>query len=276
MRIPVYVTVVILMFITPSSWSQEQQAHQYSIGIVPMLTTSRAGTLWLPLLAYIRTKTGVELHFETAKDISTYELRLAAGAYDFAYMNPYDYVTFSKHYKMLAHDNRKLQGILVVRDDSKFHRVDDLKGETIAFPAPISFAATLLVQAELRKLGIPYHPEYVGSHDSVYEAVSMGLYAAGGGIQQTYINRPASSLKNLRILMTTQEYMPHVFTVHTRVPTEDVRKVKAALLAMHQTKEGHEFMEAIGLHQLVTGDDKEYNDVRALKVDLLRHMGRSP
>ena len=241
-----------------------------------MQTTARALALWSPLLAHIRVTTGIDLRFETAKDIPTYELRLAAGAYDFVYENPYHYVTFSQHYKLLARDDRKIQGILVVRDDSRFHTVEDLRGETIAFPGPASFAATLLVQTELRKRGIAYQSEYVGSHDSVYESVSVGLFSAGGGIQKTFNSRSSSSTNNLRILMTTPQYMPHVFAVQSRVPPEVAVKVRTALLKMHLTKAGSKLLQDLGLHEFVAGDDKEYDDIRALKINLLRQSGRSP
>ena len=65
---------------------------------------------------------GVELKFATARDIPTFEKRLAAGEYDVAYMNPYHFtlVNQTPGYTAIAHaKDKKITGILVTKADWK-------------------------------------------------------------------------------------------------------------------------------------------------------------
>ena len=64
----------------------------YSFGVVPQHTATVLARRWTPFLNYLSEKTGYRINFKTAKDIPTFEERLAAGEYDFAYMNPYHYI----------------------------------------------------------------------------------------------------------------------------------------------------------------------------------------
>lgn len=71
--------------------------------------------------------------FETAKDIPTFEQRLAKGAYDFAYMSPYTYTVLHRSragYTAFAKEkDKKLTGIIVVRRDSEYQDIKDLRGK---------------------------------------------------------------------------------------------------------------------------------------------------
>lgn len=60
-----------------------------SIGIVPQTSATELVKHWAPVLGYLSEKTGCRLRFETAKDIPTFERRLADGVYDLAYMSPF-------------------------------------------------------------------------------------------------------------------------------------------------------------------------------------------
>jgi len=108
---------------------------------------------------------------------------LAAGEYDFAYMNPYGYNFFSQSngYQVLAKARNKLISvILVVRKDSVIKQIVNLDGNILVFPSPAAFAASIFSHSRLKVPGIKFKPKYVSSHDSVYRTVAKGLYSAGG------------------------------------------------------------------------------------------------
>ena len=241
-------------------------------GVVPQQSASELARSWIPILKYLGDKTGLAMRFATAKDIPTFEQRLAAGEYDLAYINPYHYTVFHHRpgYRVLAKEkDRELKGIIVVRKDSPIDDIAQLKGKTVAFPGPAAFAATLLPQAQLRKLDIPVAPSYVASHDSVYLSVALGLYVAGGGIPRTLGNMGAETRDQLRILWTTSGYTPHAFVVHPRIPDRTAGQVQAALLGMADTPEGEALLKAIDFHGLVVAHDADYDDIRRLDFRLL-------
>ena len=71
-------------------------AEVLSFGVVPQQSATRLAELWTPICEFLGRKTGNHYVFKTAKDIPTFEDRLASGDYDIAYMNPYHYTVFSK------------------------------------------------------------------------------------------------------------------------------------------------------------------------------------
>ena len=69
---------------------QAQEAQpSLTFGIVPQQSASRLAEEWGPLLSELSRRSGVLLVFRTAPSIPVFEERLAKGAYDLAYMNPY-------------------------------------------------------------------------------------------------------------------------------------------------------------------------------------------
>jgi phosphate/phosphite/phosphonate ABC transporter binding protein len=198
-------------------------AAQFSFGVVPQQSASELARLWTPILAYLNEKTHMALEFHTAKDIPTFEQRLAVGEYDFAYMNPYHYAVFHDFsgYRAFAKEKgRKLVGLIVVRKNSPVNNIAELQGQQMALPAPAAFAASMLPYATLKSRGISVKPRYVSSHDSVYLAVTKGMFPAGGGIARTFENLEPSVRDQLRILWSTRPYTPHAIAAHPRVRLE--------------------------------------------------------
>ena len=244
-------------------------------GVVPQQSPGELARMWTPILSFLGGKSGLPLRFATAKDIPTFEQRLAAGEYDIAYMNPYHYTVFQRApgYRVFAKEKyKKLKGIVVVRKDSPYADISHLRDGLVAFPGPAAFAATILPQAELNRMRIPVQAKYVSSHDSVYLSVARGLFAAGGGIPRTFDNLDPALRDQLRILWYTPSYTPHAVAAHPRVPAETVERLQAAMARMADDPQGAELLKAIGFQGLVAAQDGEYNDIRRLDIKLLDPM----
>lgn len=246
-----------------------------TFGIVPQQSASELARLWIPLLGALGERTGLSLRFATAPDIPTFERRLAAGAYDVAYMNPYHYCVFSRRpgYVAFAREKgRRLRGLLVVRKDSATTDMRDLAGLQIAFPAPASFAATVLVRAEFERMQVPITPVYVKSHESVYLNVVQRQFPAGGGIVRTLQGMEPEVRDELRVLWQTRDYTPHAFAAHPRVPAERLQALRAAMLAVDQDPKARTGLDGLGFKGFEPGQDADWNDVRALGIDTLASL----
>ncbi|MFZ4537715.1 phosphate/phosphite/phosphonate ABC transporter substrate-binding protein [Propionivibrio sp.] len=256
--------------------AQEMQ-KPLAFAVVPQQSASRLAEEWGPLLAEISKRSGVPLVFRTAPSIPVFEERLGQGDYDLAYMNPYHYVVFHKAtaYRAFAKEqDRKIKGILVVRKDSAYRKPADLAGKTVVFPAPAAFAASILPQAEFGRLNIPIEAKFVASHDSVYRAVASGLQEAGGGIQRTFEATPAEVRDTLRVLSETPAYTPHAFAAHPRVPAEILARVQAAMASLAGDEAGQRLLAPLAFKGIVAAQDKEWNDIRGLDIDLLERYSR--
>ena len=254
-------------------WAQDPKP--LSFGIVPQQSAARLARLWTPVCRRLSEQTGQRGGFKTAKDIPTFEQRLAAGEYDIAYMNPYHYTVFSidPGYRAFARETEKrIRGIVVVPKGSAYQSIGELDGKTLAFPAPAAFAASVLPRAYFKKNGIAITPQYVKSHDSVYLAVSRGLYPAGGGIQRTFNNIPDATRAGLRILWTTPGYTPHAFAAHPRLSAAAVASLARALAAMGTDANGRKLLQNLKFKPIGPARDQDWDDVRELGIDLLQNL----
>ena len=254
----------------------EDNVEPLTVGIVPQQAATRLAALWAPILTEVGKRAGVALEFRTAPNIPTFEQRLAEGAYDLAYMNPYHYTVFSESpgYRAFARQrDKRIRGILVVRRDADLETLEGLDGARIAFPAPAAFAATLLPGAALREAGVEFEPSYVRSHDSVYRAVAQGLYPAGGGIERTFANTDPEVRDQLQVLWRTEGFTPHAFAAHSRIDPAAVIGVRDAMVALSDDPQGQALLASIGFGGIEPADDADWDDVRSLEIDLLNDVG---
>ncbi len=243
-----------------------------SFGVVPQQSASKLARLWVPILTYVSERTGLVLNFETAKNIPTFERRLADGHYDLAYMNPYHYTVFhaSPGYEALAKaKDRVIKGIVVVRKDSPLQEISELDGRTLAFPSPAAFAASVLPQASFAKMGIKIEPAYVSSHDSVYRTVAQGLYPAGGGIFRTLNSVSPEVKQKLRVLWRTDPYTPHAIAAHPRVAAEVSGAFVQALERMGEDPQSSALLAKLRIKGFEAATDAQWDDIRALGISLL-------
>lgn len=255
-----------------SMGTSHAETTSYSFGVVPQQSASKLAQTWGPVLRELSKASGITLRFATARDIPTFEKRLAAGEYDFAYMNPYHYTVFSDRsgYQAIAKARDKaIRGILVVRKDSPIKDTRSLDGQELAFPAPAAFAASILTQSHLQSEGISYTPKYVSSHDSVYRTVAKGLYPAGGGVMRT-LNGVAPEVRaQLRVLWMSDGYTPHAFASLSSVSTSVQQAVQQAMVALDSSAQGRDLLKSLKLKGLEAAKDSDWDDVRALSLDHL-------
>lgn len=268
-RFCLFLIACTLLSVRSAAGTEEMVRPSLTFGIAPQQSASELVKAWTPVLGFLGEKTGYVLRFATAKDVSTFEQRLTAGAYDVAYMNPYAYTVFHRApgYRLLAKEQgRMLQGIVVVRKGTEMADIASLHGRTVAFADPMAFAATMVVQAELAKRGVSVVPKYVANHDSVYLAVARGLAAAGGGIPRTFENLPAETREQLRILWRTAAYPPHAFAAHPRLSEATTTRLQTALTAMADDPKGAELLQALGFQRLSVARDSDYDVIRHLDI----------
>lgn len=247
----------------------------YSFGIVPQQSATKLARLWVPLLRQVGEQTGDQLRFKTAPSIPVFAQRLAASEYDFAYMNPHHYTVFHRKPGYVAFAKKqdtRLAGIVVVAADAPYRDLSELAGATVAFPAPGAFAASILIRAYFRSLGIPIVPSYVSSHDSVYSSVAKGLYPAGGGVERTFRNLDPEISTQLRVLWTTDGYTPHAFAAHPTVPIEVVKRLQSALSDLDKDAEGRGLLQDLNIKAITAAQDSEWDNIRALDIELLNGL----
>ncbi|CAE6893199.1 ABC-type phosphate phosphonate transport system [Vibrio sp. B1FIG11] len=257
---------VIAILWVPTAFSKEMQSLVF--GVVPQQSASKLVQQWQPLLSIWGELTGFDIKFSTAPDIPTFEKRLQAGEYDLAYMNPYHFVLVNQKpgYTAVARaKDKKITGILVVRKDSNL-TLGDLQNQTIAFPAPRAFAASIITQSELKQNAVDFSTKYVGSHDSVYLGVYKGLYVAGGGIKRTFDSLPPQIRKELTILYKTKKYTPHAIAISNRLNGSIKAALKSVIPTLNADPKAMKSFTELSIKGLEPAEDEDWNDVTNLDI----------
>ncbi|MBF7073502.1 phosphate/phosphite/phosphonate ABC transporter substrate-binding protein [Glaciecola sp. MH2013] len=268
--------VFLCSFILPIKAQQQSEAavdkkRQLSFGVVPQQSPTRLASKWGPVLRRLSAETNIEIKFATAKNIPTFEARLAAGEYDLAYMNPYHYVHFSSSesgaYRAIAKEsNKALRGIIVALASSDLASLEQLRNQEIAFPAPASFAASIIPQKIFENAAIAIQPKYVFSHDSVYLNVARGFVPAGGGVMRTFNAAPEHIRKNLKVIWTSDSYTPHAIAAHRRVSDEDIANIMQAFLTLNQDESFQKLLNELKFNPFEAATDNDWDDIRHLGI----------
>lgn len=251
------------------------QSQTLTFGIVPQQSAITLAQNWGPILQHLSEQSGYNIVFRTAKDIPEFEQRLLSGEYDIAYMNPYHYTVFHQKpgYQAVAKQkDTQLHGIIVVPQQSTIRDLNELNGQTVVFPSPAAFAASVVPRAALQSMGIDIKPQYVSSHDSVYLNVARGFFPAGGGIERTLNNTDPAVREQLKILWRTPGYTPHAFAVHPSLPIKTKEAIVAQLLALEASEQGRALLKRIGFKGIESAQDTDWDNVRALNITLLDHL----
>lgn len=234
-----------------------QAAQAWSIAIVPQFPPAKLQRDWTPLLDRLERDTGCRLVLRLQPSIPRFEAEVLAGQVDFAYLNPYHQLMArrAQGFIPLVRDSQPLSGILVVRQDSPITALRALDGQTLAFPAPNAFGASLWIRALLAERdGIHIQPAYVQSHSNVYRQVVSGRAVAGGGIAHTLAQERDEVRQALRVLMETPSAPSHPVAAHPRVPAGVRKAVADGLLRLAADPEGRELLKAVQLAEPVAAD----------------------
>ena len=247
-------------------------AETYTFAVVPQFEQRKLFGIWKPIVDELEQRTGLSLKLVATLTVPEFEQGIAKGTFDFVYANPYHilHVSDTQGYIPLVRDSAPLRGVLVVRKDSPIKSLAELDGKTVAFPSPNAIGASLLMRADLsRQYHVNVVPLYVKTHSSVYLHVVNGLTSAGGGVEKTLEEQPATVKDALRVLYTTREMPSHPIAAHPRVPQEVREKVRRALLDMAATKRGQELLAKVPMAKVVSTSLADYTVMRGWGLEKL-------
>ncbi len=250
---------------------EQNTTKTYIFDVVPQLPAAKIYTTWSPLLQRIGQDAGLCFELRVSTTIPEFEQKLLKGEPEFVFLNPYHAVLANqkkKYQPLLADSEDLLTGILVVRADSPIQNLADLKGQTITFPAPNAFAASLLIRAELTKKKIDFTPVFVKTHSNVYRSVIGKDAIAGGGVNNTLDNEVAEVRQQLRVLYETPAYTPHPVATHPSVPAAVRERFLTAILKLSQNDEGRKLLDGINLsHPQEVTYAKHYKPLESLQLE---------
>jgi phosphonate transport system substrate-binding protein len=146
-------------------------------------------------------------------------------------------------------------GVLFARSDSGIHRIEDLRGKTMALEEEFSTVAQLLpkfmiIEKRLKLVppNVPVPADGVGYLYAYFDVntilwVMQGRVAAGAMDSQTYAKLSVKHGDHLRIIATTPSVPRHVVSTRPGLPQALFARVTEILLRMDQSEEGKKVLE---------------------------------
>ncbi|MCB1924916.1 MAG: phosphate/phosphite/phosphonate ABC transporter substrate-binding protein [Gammaproteobacteria bacterium] len=262
-------TTLIFAWLLGSAAAAEPRS--FTVGVVPQFEVNTLHAVWRPILDLVEQQTGYKFRLRGATTIPAFERELRKGAFDFAYMNPYDLVMTQQsaaYVPMVRDQEQPLAGVLVVRKDSAITRPEELDGREIAFPAPNALGASMQMRQELTDdFRVTVKPRYVQTHDSVYLNVLLGESDAGGGVRKTLDQQPPQYRESLRVIHTTRPVAPHPFCALPAISTEVREAVAGALLRIAETDEGKQLLARVPINRIGRATLDDYRPLLDMGLD---------
>ena len=224
----------------------------------------------LPLTNYLSEALGRPVVLKLSTDMPGAINAVAHGDVDFAYLTPVAYV--DAHSKGKAKivvrtvtDNQPtFKLMIIVREDSPIHKVEELQGKRFAFGDP----AALLQRAVVVGAGMPLQRlgeyAFVNHYDNVVRGVLVGDYDAGIVLENTAYRWKG---KGIRVLYSSKALPPYNIAASANLDNHTVKELRQALLRLKSADPKYKPVVA-ALAESYTGfapaSDADYDIVRTL------------
>ncbi|GHT90382.1 phosphonate ABC transporter substrate-binding protein [Betaproteobacteria bacterium] len=261
-------------------------AKVYSLGIHPVVSPQRVVYSYQPLTEYLNhhpQTQNAQLRIETSRSLDLYRADLEAARFAFTIINPYDIpLALRAGYRLFARfgDEKGYGGILLTRKDSGIEQVADLRGKTICYSNATALAATMLNQYFLWQHGLDIVRDvkhvYLNSLESVYLQVMQGKAAAGGSLLfgwNFFSKRVPEAVDALEIKWQTPPLPGFGIMARGDIPEELIAQLRETLLSMHQTPDGQNVLETIGLPRFSPATHETYAEVEHFIREFREHIG---
>lgn len=244
------------------------------LGVHPYLSHDEIVTRFTPLANYLSRAIGRPVEVRVGRTYNEHINAIGGDAIDIAYMGPAPYVEMVKRYgkkpllaRQVIDGNPYLRGEIVVRQDSPFRTLTDLKGKCFLFGDVNSTMSYILPQRMLEEAGVPLNRlgsyRSLEGHKNVALAVLAGSCDAGAVKSEVFREYEP---KGLRALAELPSVADHVFVANARLPSSLLAKLRTLFIKLNELPEGKSIMTGIHpqMTALVPAKDSDYNKLRVL------------
>lgn len=236
-----WVLGVVLAFLAAGVFAQ---APVYRFSPVNQWDINKTAAYWNPIIQYVSEKSGVALQLKigrTSADTTSYVL---AQEVEFVFSNHmFSPERESLGWRVFGRRNApELRGQIAVPADSAITRLEELKGQEVAFAGPEAFVGYKVPYAHLLASGIDIKVVFGGNQNAAISQMFAGKAKAVGSnsmLIDGYANRER---KKFRILWTSEGYHDLALMASSKVPDRDLKAVAAAFTGMDNDPRGREIL----------------------------------
>jgi phosphonate transport system substrate-binding protein len=223
-----------------SGWQKKYPVVKY--GVIPVETQTSTTKTMDAFLKHAEKTTGVKWELYTATDYSGVMNALIAGQINLAWLSGFSYCQTFADSKggveplvaaAAVDGSMGYNAVVVVRSDSPYKTIDDLKGKVVARTDPLSGSGYLIPTAAFRAMGKPvdeyYKSPLSGGHVQSVLGVLKGTYDAAftwtsqgdgfGNIRQM-MNQGLLKREDIRIIWTSDPLPSPPVVIRKDVPAD--------------------------------------------------------
>jgi len=261
----------------PPPPAKKRPVTKLQIGLLPEQNIFKQIERYEPLMAHLGRKTGVKYELKILPRYGNIVNNFKELGLDGAFFGSFTYA--------LAHTRMGLtvlarpegengvstyHGLIFVRKDSGIRSVKGMNGKRLACVDKATTAGDLLPLAYFHEHGIDDGRKYLkeiyfaGTHENAILDV-LNRKADIGAAKNTVYERMAAKDNNVKNALTILAVSPDVpenaLAVRGDIEEEMKKKIKDALLAMHQDPEGREVLKRFGAGRFIETTHKDYEPV---------------
>uniref|UniRef100_A0A7C3UWT6 Phosphate/phosphite/phosphonate ABC transporter substrate-binding protein n=1 Tax=Desulfobacca acetoxidans TaxID=60893 RepID=A0A7C3UWT6_9BACT len=254
------------------------------VAVAAMISPKETFDLYRQLLEYLSRQLGKELEFVQRKTYTEINELLRRGDIDLAFIcsGPYATARDSFRFKPLAvplvHGSHFYQAFLIVKKDSPFNRLEDLRGHSFAFTDPSSNTGKLvptywLAEKQERPETFFGQTIYTYSHDNSILAVSRGLVdgaAVDGLIWEYYQEKKPAFTAQARVIKKSEPYGIPPLVASGSLSPQECDRLQQVLLTMHQEPQGRKILEELRIDRFLPLQEEWYEPIRRMHQEVAR------
>lgn len=239
---------------------------EFNFGVFPNLSARVMVETYQPLANDLGKSFKQPVNLTSAVDFVTFNQRTMDAEYDLVLTAPHlAWLAWKEGgYKPVLTYMEPARGFLIVRADSPYQQITDLRGKTIAMPDPLA-VVNIRMEKILEKAGLLLGRDLTrveaGSHTNAATHVNQGQADAAVVGVLAFLRLPKEARDKMRVVAETQAMTSHVFLVRPQTSPARERAIKLAIVKFTLSEAGQAFLEKGG-----------FGGVRPLKKNELEQM----
>ncbi len=265
---------------------KQRQAGEVVMGFVPSEDAELVTVEMQKLVKILSKKTGIPIRAVISSNYDVLVTAMRTGDVQFAWLPPFAYVQAEDEgvamvlLKAVRRGNPWYYGAIIVRTDSPYERVEDLRGKTIAWGDIKSFSGHIYPKCEVIKRGIDPDTffgtqRHLMNHPAVVVAVFNNQVDAGAVFANntegndgawTQLLTDPEDQKQIRVILYTPPIPGDTVSVSTEYFSEHPGRTQAivnAIIELHRDPDGSRIlMDLYHIEDLVLAMPEDFQVVR--------------
>lgn len=247
----IFLAMAAVLILSPPLYAA-QKIEALTLGVFPYLSANQMMEQLSPLCKRIEAALGKKVILVSAPDFMSYVDRTAKGEYDLVLTAPHMGRLAQKRdgWQLVVQSGQKTATVILVRNESPIHRLEDLRGKKMAV-GNVRSVTYLLAEEALAQKGITLGKDVevleTATFSNVVQSVFLGEVDAGATptlLWDKWVHVSEEQHRQLREIYRAKPAAPS-FLVMANPKTDQatILRLRQSLLSFKNTPEGKDFLQ---------------------------------